>query len=215
VSNRRKLAKPPVGRRRRRLFIVSACVIALVAAGLIGWAIYRSGAYATPAGAVDDGLVLGNGAVAVDVYIDLASRECRDFDSAAGPMLNEMVTSGKIELVYHPIATSGYATRAGAALAAAAGSGKLAAYLKALYAAQPLPGAAGPTNARLIEIAASVGITDPSFAKAVNDGRYEGWIEHVTKIADRKGIRSGPVLFVDGDPVPPDPGALQSAVGLG
>jgi len=207
--------KPPVGRQRRRLFVVIACVVALVAAGLIGWAVYRSGTYATPAGAADDGLVLGNGAVSVDLYIDLASRDCRDFDSRAGQMLNEMVTTGKIQLVYHPIATSGYAKRAGAALAAAAGSDKVAAYLKALYTAQPLPGVAGPTNAQLITLAGTVGITDPGFAAAVNDGRYEGWIDHVTKVADRKGIRSGPVLFVDGDPVPPDPSALQSAVGLG
>ncbi len=225
MSNRRKPKKPikPVRAGGGQLWVTIVAAVALVAAGLIGWGIYESQRphpFTAPPAAVatDDGLVLGDGPVTVDLYVDLMCPVCQNFESTAGPTLDELVANHKIKLVYHPVAilddrsSTKYSTRAGAAAAASAESGKLAAYVKALYAAQPPEGSAGLTNAELIRIAGTVGITGSGFTDAVNSGRYQDWITHVTEVADSKGIRGTPTLLVNGKQVTATNDALASAV---
>ena len=225
MSNKRKKTIKAVRavRRGNQLWITVIAVVAIVAAGLIGWGVYetqRPTTYATPAGASasGDGLVLGDGPVTVDLYVDLQCPICQSFEGSAGATLNQLVTDHKIRIVYHPIAilddrsSTNYSTRAGAAVAAAAGSGKLAAYVTALYNAQPAEGSAGLTNAELIRIAGTVGITDQSFADAVNSGEYRSWVTHVTEVADGKGIRATPTVMVNGQQVDAQLDAVQAAI---
>ena len=198
-------------------------VVALVAAGLIGWGIYESqrpDTYTAPttAGTTDDGLVLGEGPVTVDVYLDMLCPACKQFEGSSGATLDQLIADKKIKLVYHPIAildsasTTKYSTRAGGAVAAAAGSGKLGAYIRALYEAQPPEGGAGLSDDELIRIAGTVGITDPSFAEAVKSGKYHSWVTHVTEVADSEGVRSTPTVIVAGKQVQATAAAVTTAV---
>jgi len=222
VKNRRKRIKA-VKAGGGQLWVTITALVAIVAAGLIGWGIYetqRPTTYATPAGAnpSGDGLVLGDGPVTVDLYVDLQCPICQNFEGTAGATLNQLVADHTIKIVYHPIAilddrsTTGYSTRAGAAVAASGGTGKLADYLTALYKAQPAEGSAGLTNAELIRIAGTVGITDQSFADAVDSGQYRSWVTHVTEVADGKGIRATPTVLVNGQPVDAQLDAVQAAI---
>src|SRR5882724_509080 len=58
-----------------------------------------------PAGATreGDGIVVGEGAVAVDAYIDFLCPFCRMFEQESGAALEQMIESGIISLVYHPL----------------------------------------------------------------------------------------------------------------
>jgi protein-disulfide isomerase len=57
-------------------------------------------ASATPAG---DGVVIGDGPVTVDAYIDFLCPFCRQFELSSGEVLATMVTGGLISLAYHPM----------------------------------------------------------------------------------------------------------------
>ncbi len=212
--------------RRRRTTVVSiVAVVAVVAAGLIGWVVYETqkpAHVATPAGASADGtgIVVSDGPVRVDAYVDLMCPHCKEFEDEATPTINNLVAQGKINLVYHPIAIldsdsrpAGYSTRAGAAAGAAADGGKFYPYLQALYAAQPAEGGAGLSDAQLIQVGAQVGLTDPGFAREVRDGKYKGWMASNTDKAAGKGIQRTPTILVAGKPLATlTPAALQRAV---
>jgi protein-disulfide isomerase len=212
--------------RQRRLVVSLVAAAVLVAAGLIGWAVYahqRPSSYQAPASAASnqggtDGLPLGSGPVTVDVYLDFMCPICKQFEDNAGATLNRLVADNKIKLVYHPVAfldrasTTQYSTRSAASAACAADAGKLAPYVAELYKRQRPEGSAGLSNDELVTAAASAGITDPGFATCVNDGRYRDWVSHVTDTAIERGVTGTPTVLVNGKPVQPDPQAVQAAV---
>jgi protein-disulfide isomerase len=212
--------------RRRRTVVVSViAAVALVLAGLIGWGVYESqkpNDYATPGHSTSDGngIVVSSGKVQVDAYVDFICPHCEEFETSAGPTLDQLIAAGKITMIYHPIAIldqssnpPGYSTRSGAASACAADGGKFLDYLKALYAQQPAEGSAGLSDDQLIQIGGSVGLIDPTFAQCVRDGRYKSWMAHTTDAAASKGVNGTPTVLVAGKALSnPTGDALTSAV---
>jgi protein-disulfide isomerase len=212
--------------RRRRTVIVSiVAAVAVVAAGLTGWAVYETQKprhVVVPASASADGtgVVVSDGPVRVDAYVDLMCPHCKEFEDEAATTLNGLVAQGKINLVYHPIAIldgsshpAGYSTRAGAAAGAAADGGKFLPFLQALYAQQPAEGSAGLSDDQLIKIGEQVGLTQPGFATEVRDGKYKGWMASNTDKAAAKKIQTTPTVLVAGKPIAAlTPNALQQAV---
>ena len=67
-----------------------------------------------------DGVVVGDGPISVDVYIDFLCPFCRRFELSTGPALAIMVTEHRISLIYHPMnfldqaSTTRYSTRSAA-----------------------------------------------------------------------------------------------------
>jgi protein-disulfide isomerase len=229
-QNAARLARERLARQERarkaRLWVSAVAAGVLVLAGLIGWYAYasqRQGTYATPTAASGnaDGLVLGAGAVTVDVYLDFMCPHCKVLEDSAGDTLDQFVADHKIKLVYHPVAfldrasTTKYSTRASAAAACAADAGKLGPYVRALYADQPAEGSAGRSDDELIRIAGTVGITEPAFATCVHDGKYLTWTSHVTKLATDGGVNGTPTVKVNGREVEPTKEALMAAVNAG
>ncbi|HLV58442.1 MAG TPA: thioredoxin domain-containing protein [Natronosporangium sp.] len=211
-------ARPrPVG------WISVLAVVALLAAGLIGLAIYsgqRDDDVATPASATADGtgVVDGNGPVTVEIWLDLHCPHCATFEEAAGELLDRMVADGTITRVQHPVAfldrasTTRYSTRAAGAVGCAADAGAHPGYVRALLAAQPPSGGPGLTDDELIEVGADAGITDPGFAECVREGTYRGWTQQVTAHAAREGVTGTPTVRVNGEDVPATAEAVQAAV---
>jgi protein-disulfide isomerase len=210
--------------RARRLWISIAAVAVLVIAGLAGWAVYsnqRAGTYATPqhATANADGLVVGSGPKTVDIYLDFICPACRQFEESAGASLNQLVADNKIKLVYHPVAfldrasTTQYSTRSAAAAGCAADAGKLTEYVRVLYANQPPEGSAGLTDAQLIQLGHTAGISGSTFDDCVRSGRYKSWVQHVTDEAVARGVTGTPTVFVDGKQVPASLPAITEALG--
>ncbi len=213
--------------RRRRTVIVSIVAAAvLVIAGLVGWAVYANQAppanYATPAHASKDGtgIPVGSGPVTVDFYQDFLCPICKQFDSQAKSTLDDMLAKNKITLVYHPIAIldpstnpPGYSTRAGAAAACAADENKFPQYFQALYDKQPAEGSAGLTNDQLMQIGASVGLTDSGFAQCVTSQKYAGWMAHDTDTAASKNVQATPTVLVNGKQIQNTVSDLVRAVG--
>lgn len=210
-------------RRSRTLWTTVIAVAAIVIAGMIGWGIYASqdsGTYVAPAGATSDGsgITVGSGPVKIDVYEDFICPACGQFETQSGAALDQLVTDGKVTIVYHPVAyldrasTTDYSTRASAASGAAAEGGKFREYAKALFAKQPAEGSAGLSDNELIEIGRSIGLGD-AFAQAVRDGKYKSWTSHVTDEASEAGVTGTPTIKVNGKDVQPTTQAILAAVG--
>ncbi|MET7902276.1 thioredoxin domain-containing protein [Streptomyces sp. NPDC005355] len=164
-----------------------------------------------------DGIVIGDGPVTTDSYIDFQCPFCRMFEEASGPMLDGMVADGRITLIYHPMAfldamsTNRYSTRASAASGCASDGGKFSEYLYTLFANQPSEGGPGLSDEELIALGLQIGLTD-AFAGCVRGGVHLDWPPYVTARAAERGVSTTPTVLVEGVVVRPHPGLIQTAV---
>jgi protein-disulfide isomerase len=165
-----------------------------------------------------DGVVVGNGPVTVEAYIDFQCPFCRQFEFSAAAALNGLLDSGFISLVRHPMnfldetSPTRYSSRAAAASAAAADAGRFHEYAHLLFEHQPPEGSPGLSDDQLIELGNEIGIVTSGFAEAVQQGTYLPWPSYVTERATEKGVAGTPSVFVDGIPVPARPGSITAAV---
>lgn len=197
-------------RRTVTLWTSVAVVVILFVAGLIGWTTLSGqddGKVTTPSAAVDDGtaFAVGSGPVTVDVYEDFMCPACGSFEEATGPTLKQLATSGRITLRFHPVAIldrfsngTEYSTRAAAASAAAGQEGKFTEFHDVLYTNRPEENTAGLTDAKIVELAASVGLTSETFTTAVNEGTYKAWATQATEKFAKKGFTGTPTIAVNG-----------------
>ncbi|GAA1603444.1 DsbA family protein [Actinoplanes couchii] len=212
-KNAKRIIADQKARERRRtitLWTSVGVVLVLFIAGMIGYSRLAgtdTGPVTTPAAAVDDGTAFatGTGTVVVDVYEDFMCPACGSFEAATAPTLKELAASDKITLRIHPVAildrfsnNTEYSTRAAGASAAAAEAGRFTEFHDVLYANRPAENSDGLTDARMIELAASVGLTSETFVSAVNQGIYKSWATKATETFSGRGYTSTPTIVIDG-----------------
>jgi protein-disulfide isomerase len=165
-----------------------------------------------------DGVLVGEGPVQVEAFIDFLCPYCKKFELSAGDVLAKLVTEGQATLAYHPMdflneaSTTNYSTRAAAASACAADQGEFMAYAHALYAAQPPEGGAGLSDTDLIELSRAAGLDQASLSTCVSAGTYLDWPRYVTARAIAAGISATPTVLVAGAPVNATGRAIAAAV---
>jgi len=173
-----------------------------------------------PAGATveGDGVMIGQGPVRVDAFIDFLCPFCRRFELSAGPALAGLVADGQIALVYHPMnfldaaSTTNYSTRAAAASGCAADGGRYVEYAHALFIRQPPEGGPGLTDTELAAIGNVAGLSGAAFNACVSDAPYLDWPSYVTARAAALGIGATPTVLVDGTVVRPEAQVIAAAV---
>jgi len=146
--------------------------------------------------------------VRVDMYEDFRCPNCRNFEAVNNTYVNSLVRSGKIEAVYHPmhfIAPDSQLTAAAAACAA--DQGKFLEMHTALYVNQPTTAQAAEnsaywTNAQLILLGHSIGITSKAFDTCINSGKYMNWANNINDDAASKNINATPTVIVNGKTLP-------------
>lgn len=201
-----------------------AVVVLVLFAGAVGFGVYRAqaGAGALPAGATAAGVAVGNpdAPVTIDLYLDFQCPACAQYEQQAGATIDELVASGRAEVVYHPVAYlnrfSGtqYSSRSSAAAGCAADAGVLPRFAQLLFANQPPEGGAGLPDEQLVALGTQAG-AGSGFATCVQDGRYAGWTRSVTDAASRAGITATPTVLVNGREVERTAEALRAAVAAG
>lgn len=212
-------------RRQRAQWVSVAAVSVLVIAGLIGWALVAAqdddaGIAFPPGVPADDrsGVASGSGPIRIDLYADFLCPACGAYEEGTKSTLDNLIQENRITLVFHPVAfldgksSTEYSTRSSAASACAAEGGSFREYANALFANQPAEGGDGLDDRRLIEIGNQIGLTDPSFAQCVRDGKYRPWTGHVTEKASERGVSGTPTVFVDNQQIENSPDALTAAV---
>lgn len=175
----------------------------------------RVPAGATPEG---DGLIVGDGPVRVDAFIDFLCPFCRRFELSAAPLLSGLVAEHLVNLVYHPMnfldeaSTTNYSTRAAAASGCAADQGRFPQYAHALFVSQPPEGGPGLSDAELAQIGRAVGLVEAAFAACQGDAPYLDWATYVTARATAAGVTATPTVLVAGAVVAPHARAISAAV---
>jgi protein-disulfide isomerase len=175
----------------------------------------RVPAHTTPEG---DGVLVSTGPVRVDAYIDFQCPFCRVFELSSGPALRAMAAEGVINLVFHPMdfldeaSTNHYSSRAASASGCASDADRFSEYAEVLFANQPPEGGPGLTDDQLVELGVEVGLTEPTFARAVPQHPYVPWADSVTRRAMARGVSGTPTTLVAGAPVPANARAIATAV---
>jgi len=175
----------------------------------------RLPAGATPEG---DGVVVGDGPVRVDAFIDFLCPYCRQFELSSGPALAGLVADRLASLVYHPMnfldaaSTTNYSTRAAAASGCAADQGRFPDYAHALFVHQPPEGGPGLSDAQLVDIGREVGLADAEFVTCLSEASYLDWPPYVTALATAAGVSATPTVLVAGAVVRPEAHAITAAV---
>jgi protein-disulfide isomerase len=165
-----------------------------------------------------DAVLVGDGPVRIDAFIDFLCPYCKQFELSAEDALAKLVSDGHAALAYHPMnfldeaSTTNYSTRAAAASACAADQGYFMQYAHALFAAQPPEGGPGLSDTDLIELGREVGLDDASLSACVAAGRYLDWPPYVTARAIAAGVSATPTVLVAGEPVNPTGKAITAAV---
>jgi protein-disulfide isomerase len=171
-------------------------------------------AAASPEG---DGIVVGDGPVRVDAFIDFLCPFCRQFEEASGPALDRMVEQGAIRWVNHPLSfldrlsTTRYSSRASAASGCAADDGRFRDYARSLFAHQPPEGGPGLSDEQLVELGHALGLSSV-FERCVSRGVYLPWTAYVTRRAMEGGVSGTPSVFVEGAAVPANARMIATAV---
>jgi protein-disulfide isomerase len=169
----------------------------------------------TPEG---DAVLVGDGPVRVDAFIDFLCPFCRRFELSSGPALADLVAGGQASVAYHPMnfldgaSTTNYSTRAAAASGCAADRGQFVSYAHALFAHQPPEGGSGLSDGELAGLGRDAGLTDAAFGACLAGAPYLDWPPYVTAQATAAGVSGTPTVLVAGAAVRPDPRAITAAV---
>jgi protein-disulfide isomerase len=175
----------------------------------------RVPASATPEG---DAILVGDGPVQVDAFIDLLCPFCKRFELSAESTLAKLVAEGHARLAYHAMnfldeaSTTNYSTRAAAAAACAADQDRFTDFVHALFVSQPPEGGPGLTDTDLIELGRAAGLDYAALSACVSAGVYLPWPAYVTARALAAGVNATPTVLVAGSPVAADPRAISAAV---
>ncbi|NEW39548.1 thioredoxin domain-containing protein [Nocardia cyriacigeorgica] len=147
--------------------------------------------------------------VTVRVVADIQCPICKLFEEANGQVLADGVANGTINVEYNiasfldQMSTTDFSSRSANAAYCVTDTGvdKFQAWLQAMFAQQPPEGGAGLPDEKLIEIAQSVGYTDPSIAQCVTDRKYDKFVQAKSKKLLDEGIEGTPTIFVNGEQV--------------
>jgi protein-disulfide isomerase len=175
----------------------------------------RVPAGATPEG---DGIVVGDGPVRVDAFIDFLCPYCRQFELSSERALAGLVSGRLASIAYHPMnfldqaSTTNYSTRAAAASGCAADQGRFLDFAHALFVHQPPEGGPGLSDTELASLGRIAGLADAPFTGCLSEAPYLDWPAYVTARAAAAGVTATPTVLVAGAMVQADGQTIARAV---
>jgi protein-disulfide isomerase len=189
-------------RSRRIKIIAGVTVLVLAVVGGIVYQMQRSAVdeSADPGPQVPSerlGVAIGEAtAPVVDIYLDFLCSHCADLEERIGDEVADMAVAGDAQVVIHPITIiePTESARSAAAFGCAAGSTSMLGFQQALFE----NAGGGFSTDRLVEIGASVGLTDDAFVQCVRDESEADWATAVNAAAAERGVVGTPTIFVDG-----------------
>ena len=136
----------------------------------------------------------------IDIWEDFQCPICKNFEVINNSYLNEVATSGKAKVVFHPMSFIGTESKVAANAAACSNDeGKFLQFHKALYENQSSTENTGRWNSdAMISLGKSVGIDSKNFTDCVKNQKYSGWVQKVEDSAASKNVNATPTIFVNG-----------------
>jgi protein-disulfide isomerase len=147
------------------------------------------------------GITFNNSATPqVDIWEDFQCPICHTFEGINNSYINELASSGKAKVVFHPMSFIGAESVIAANAAACANSeGKFLQFHKALYEDQATTENSGHWNSSaMISLGKRVGINTSTFSNCVNNSKYSGWVQKIEDSAATKNVNATPTVFING-----------------
>jgi len=190
---------------------IAAVVVVVGVAALVVWMnnVASQPAVAPVASNVDTetgGVSFGDGPDTVETYVDFLCPYCGQFEAAEGKTIQNLVDSGDITLIVHPVSIldrlsqgTEYSSRSAAAFysVAVADPDNAYAFLQALFENQPAENTPGLTDEELVELAKSAGVNvTAELEESILSGEYKGFAKERTL---PEGATGTPTLIVNGE----------------
>ncbi|MBM6403780.1 thioredoxin domain-containing protein [Phycicoccus sp. CSK15P-2] len=148
-----------------------------------------------------------DGAPTVDLYEDFQCPACKGFEDQLGPTIEDLASSGRIELVYHiknfldDNLGNTWSTKAGSAAFCAADAGKFQEFHDQVYANQPTEGD-GFTDEQLRGFAETSGITGDALTtwqECYDADKYADYVNSVEEQSFQDEVTGTPTVMIDGE----------------
>jgi protein-disulfide isomerase len=147
--------------------------------------------------------------VNIAVYVDYLCPYCNQFETTNADQLNSWLTAGNITLEVHPVsildnasAGSKYSTRAANAASCVANyePDRFLDVNAALFENQPAEGTTGLSNAELVSLTETAGVTDEAVAECITDQEFSPWVTAATQRALEGPLPNSSVAKLQGTP---------------
>ncbi len=149
----------------------------------------------------------------LQLWEDFQCPACEALETANGAGIQELASTGKIQLIWRPTTfldnnlKNDASLRATAAWGCAIDQGKTVEYHNTVYANPPVTEGDGFTNATLIDFASQSGIEGAAletFTKCMDAQTYTGWAANSTAAFYQSGAQGTPYALLNGTVVPND-----------
>ena len=136
----------------------------------------------------------------IDIWEDFQCPICHTFEGINGSYINEVASSGKAKVIFHPMSFIGPESKIAANAAACANvEGKYLQFHTALYEDQASTENSGHWNKdAMISLGKKIGITSSTFADCVNQNKFDGWVSKIEDSAASKNVNATPTVFING-----------------
>lgn len=136
----------------------------------------------------------------IDIWEDFQCPICHTFEGINGSYINEVASSGKAKVIFHPMSFIGPESKIAANAAACANvEGKFLQFHTALYEDQSSTENSGHWNsAAMLGLGKKIGITSSTFANCVNQNKFDGWVSKIEDSAASKNVNATPTVFING-----------------
>jgi protein-disulfide isomerase len=147
--------------------------------------------------------------VNIAVYLDYLCPYCNQFETTNADQLNSWLTAGTVTLEVHPIsildnASNGtkYSTRSANAAACVANyqPDSFLDVNAALFANQPAEGTSGLTDAELVGLVETAGVTDAAVESCIVDQEFSDWVGDATDRALNEPLPNSSLEKLTGTP---------------
>jgi protein-disulfide isomerase len=134
----------------------------------------------------------------IEIYEDFQCPACQRFEAIVGEYLEELITTKKAKVAYHPLSFLGPESKLAAnAAGCAANEGKFIQFHKLLYANQPAENSGAWSAAYFSNLGLALG-TSSEFDKCVAKNQYQDWVVNVANEGAKRNINSTPTVFING-----------------
>ena len=135
----------------------------------------------------------------IDIWEDFQCPFCNLFEKTMTNYIEDVIRNKEAKVVFHMASFIGPdSVRAANAANCAVAEGRFIEFHRALYQIQGAENTGVFANANLVEVGKRLGITNPEFAKCVNDGKYSGVVNNVASSMAKNNVNGTPTIFING-----------------
>lgn len=138
----------------------------------------------------------------IEIYEDFQCPACQSFTIMASEYIEDLITTKKAKVAYHPLAFLGPdSVLAANAAGCAADQGKFLQFHKLLYANQPQKNSGLWNSSYFSTLSLVLGISDKEYDKCVANNEYKDWVVNVNNEGAKRNINSTPTVLINGKEV--------------